>query len=91
MYLLILLTEPEEEAPKEPKRARLDSEVNIFDQMTSVFDEIVTPAPPSGTKTDTAPAEAIRVDGDVTIVHITDRDSSEEMKVHVMSCVMITP
>ncbi|XP_060554667.1 E3 ubiquitin-protein ligase UBR4-like, partial [Ruditapes philippinarum] len=70
--------EASEETPKEVKRARLESEVNLFDQMTSVFDEIVSPAPPISTKTETAPAETITVDGDVTIVHITD--NSEEMK-----------
>jgi hypothetical protein len=50
--------------------------------MTSVFDEIVSPAPPISTKTESTPAETITVDGDVTIVHITD--NSEEMK--VMRC-----
>ena len=62
--------------PREPKRSRLDTEVNIFDQLTSVFEEIT--APSSAGKSDSA-AETITVDGDVTIVHIAD--NTDEMKV----------
>jgi len=64
----------------EVKRTRLECEANIFDQMTSVFDEILTPAQTLPVvKTDPVPAETVTVDGDVTIVHIAD--TSEEMKV----------
>ncbi|KAL4218587.1 perineurial glial growth [Mactra antiquata] len=70
--------ENEDKTVKEIKRARLESEVNIFDQMTSVFDEIVTTTSSTTTKVDTTPSESITVDGDVTIIHIND--NSEEMK-----------
>lgn len=54
--------------------------MNIFDQMTSVFDEILAPGTPVPMpKSESTPTETITMDGDVTIVHIPD--TSEEMKV----------
>ena len=61
---------------KEAKRPRLDTETNLFDQLTSVFEEITQPG--STAAKCEAPSE-IAIDGEVTIVHITD--SSDEVKV----------
>ncbi|XP_052789588.1 E3 ubiquitin-protein ligase UBR4-like isoform X2 [Mya arenaria] len=69
----------DELAPKDVKRTRLECEVNIFSQMTSVFDEILTPSQPlPPLKVVPSHSESVTVDGDVTIVHIAD--TSEEMK-----------
>ncbi|XP_052222057.1 E3 ubiquitin-protein ligase UBR4-like isoform X2 [Dreissena polymorpha] len=69
----------EEMAKQEVKRSRLECEVNIFNQMTSVFDEILTLSPsPMVVKGDPMTTDSVTVDGDVTIVHIAE--SSEEMK-----------
>ena len=54
--------------------------MNIFDQMTSVFDEILTPGPQVHIpKPEPTPTETVTVDGDVMITHIVD--NSEEVKV----------
>ena len=70
-------TEGEELEPKEPKRTRLDTETNIFDQMTSVFEEITQ----AQTTTKVEPVtETVLTEDDIPIVHIP-QDTSHEMKV----------
>ena len=75
--IIVLCLEVDELEPKEPKRPRLDTETNIFDQMTSVFDEIA----PQQTGAKIEPVtETITAEDDITIVHIP-HDTSQEMKV----------
>ena len=77
--IVLLCLEVDELEPKEPKRPRLDTETNIFDQMTSVFDEIA----PQQTGAKIEPVtETITAEDDITIVHIP-HDTSQEMKVRV--------
>ncbi|KAH3792753.1 hypothetical protein DPMN_146252 [Dreissena polymorpha] len=77
-------------AKQEVKRSRLECEVNIFNQMTSVFDEILTLSPsPMVVKGDPMTTDSVTVDGDVTIVHIAE--SSEEMKVLLFSRILLCP
>ena len=76
-YYIFSCLEADELEPKEPKRTRLDTETNIFDQMTSVFDEIA----PQQVATKVEPVtETITAEDNITIVHIP-QDSSQEMKV----------
>lgn len=61
----------EEPEPKESKRPRLDFGQNIFDQLTSVLEE-VTPFNSHSSKSVDAPVESLNNDGDTTIVHVAD-------------------
>ena len=88
--IVLLCLEVDELEPKEPKRPRLDTETNIFDQMTSVFDEIA----PQQTVAKIEPVtETITAEDDITIVHIP-HDTSQEMKVgarvHFVSKIYLT-
>lgn len=64
-------TTEEEPEPKESKRPRLDFGQNIFDQLTSVLEE-VTPFNSHSSKSVDAPVESLNNDGDTTIVHVAD-------------------
>ncbi|XP_036368081.1 E3 ubiquitin-protein ligase UBR4 isoform X5 [Octopus sinensis] len=66
----------EEPEPKESKRPRLDFGQNIFDQLTSVLEE-VTPFSSHISKSE-VPVETLNSDGDTTIVHVAD--SLEEVQ-----------
>ncbi|XP_067662559.1 E3 ubiquitin-protein ligase UBR4-like [Haliotis asinina] len=66
-------TEQEEIKPKEVKRPRLDTGNNLFDQLTSVFDEMGS----GGVPKTTTPTEAVNNDSNNTVIHVAD--STEEM------------
>lgn len=71
-----LFLSEEEPEPKESKRPRLDFGQNIFDQLTSVLEE-VTPFSSHISKSE-VPVETLNSDGDTTIVHVAD--SLEEVQ-----------
>ena len=54
--------------PKELKRPRLDTDKDIFNLLTSVFDDVQ----PKKTDVDKGPSESVNTDGDTTIIHIAD-------------------